>query len=96
MAKKENDEVIKLEREIKELKSLNRSLQRQLKTRERKYKPEQDQDEIIKEDYEMKTKCQKCGKGKKQLVDLGPRQLITCTVCDYRETLKQNVKKEEV
>lgn len=96
MGKKDNDELVKLEREIKELKSLNRSLQRQLKNHDRKYKPEQDQDEIIKEEYDMKTKCRMCGKGKKQIVDLGPRQLITCTVCDYRETLKPNVKKEEL
>jgi len=91
-----NEEVAQLEKEIKELKSLNRSLQRQLKTRQRKYKPDHNQEVIIKEDYDNKTKCPKCGKGNKQIVELGPRQLVTCTVCDYKETIKPNVKKEEI
>lgn len=91
-----NDETSNLEKEIKELKSLNRSLQRQLKTRKRKYVPEENQEEIIKQEYEDKTKCSKCGKGNKQIVELGPRQLITCTVCDYKQTVKRNVKKEEI
>jgi ribosomal protein S27E len=94
--KKPDDEIVKLEKEIKDLKSINRSLQRQVKTRLRKYKPESNQEDIIKEEYDSKIKCNKCGKGNKQLVDLGPRQLITCTVCDYKETLKPDVKKEEI
>lgn len=89
------DEIVKLEREIKDLKSLNRSLQRQLKTRGRKYKPEQSSEEIIKEEFNDKNKCQKCGKGERQIIELGPRQLITCTICDYKETVKLNIKKEK-
>ena len=97
MSKKNpDDEIAKLEREIKDLKSINRSLQRQIKTRLRKYTPELNQEDIIKEEYDHKIKCSNCGKGNKQLVDLGPRKLITCTVCDYKETLKPNVKKEEI
>lgn len=97
MSKKQKpDEVTKLEKEVKELKSINRSLMRQLKKQNREYQPEQDKEEIIAEDYKKQNNCEQCGKGDKITTKLGPRVLITCSLCDFRKAKKTNVKEEEV
>ena len=51
--------------------------------------PEHEQEDLIKEDQEEKQGiCESCGKGKLTVVELGPRQLVSCSVCEYRKTLK--------
>lgn len=85
----QNDDIERLEQEIKRLKSENRHLHKELKRSNKKYKPEHDQEELIKEDHKHKPDiCEQCGKGKLAIVELGPRKLISCDVCDYRKTLK--------
>jgi len=84
-----DDEVEKLEQEIKRLKSENRHLHKELKRSNKKYQPEHEQEDLIKEDHKEKLNiCDNCGKGKLAIVELGPRKLISCTVCEYRKTLK--------
>jgi predicted nuclease with TOPRIM domain len=84
-----DDEVEKLEQEINRLKSENRHLHKELKRSNKKYKPEHEQEDLIKEDHKEKLNiCDNCGKGKLAIVELGPRKLVSCTVCEYRKTLK--------
>lgn len=84
-----DDEVEHLEQEIKRLKSENRHLHKELKRSNKKYKPEHEQEDLIKQDQEEKQGiCESCGKGKLTVVELGPRQLVSCNVCEYRKTLK--------
>lgn len=97
MSKKQKpDEVTKLEKEVKELKSINRSLMRQLKKSNREHIPEQTKEEILTEEYEQKHNCEQCGKGQKIITKLGPRVLVTCSLCDFRKAKKTNVKEEEI
>lgn len=97
MSKKQKpDEITKLEKEVKELKSINRSLMRQLKKQNREYQPEQEAEEIVAEDYKKHDNCEQCGKGQKLITKLGPRVMITCSLCDFRKTKKTNVKEEEL
>jgi hypothetical protein len=88
--KKENtDEIEQLEQEIKMLKCENRHLKKELKRSNKRYKPDHTQEDLIEEDHETKHGiCEQCGKGKLAVVELGPRKLISCSVCDYRKTLK--------
>ena len=94
---KDEDIVEKLEKEIKELKSINRGLQKQLKKEQKKYKPEHTDEELFKEEIAKtkKVKCAECGRGEVQETKLGPRILIACTVCSYRKSLKHNNGEEE-
>lgn len=87
--KEAEDDVEKLEIELRKLKSENRHLQKQLKKSNKKYKPEHDREKLIEEDHSpKKTICQECGKGEIVTTELGPRKLVRCTVCEYRKTLK--------
>lgn len=96
MSKKQKpDEVTQLEKELKELKSINRSLMRQLKKHNREYKPEQEEEEIQTQ-YKDTNKCDQCGKGEKLITKLGPRTLITCSLCDFRKAKKTNVEEKEI
>jgi len=84
-----DDEVEKLEQEIKRLKSENRHLHKELKRSNKKYQPEHEQEDLIKKDHKEKLNiCDNCGKGKLAIVELGPRKLVRCNVCEYRKTLK--------
>jgi hypothetical protein len=87
--KEADDDVEKLEIEVRKLKSENRHLQKRLKKSNKKYKPEHDREKLIEEDHAPKRLvCQQCGKGEIVSTELGPRKLVRCTVCDYRKTLK--------
>jgi hypothetical protein len=84
-----DEEVEHLEQEIKRLKSENRHLHKELKRSNKKYNPEHTQEELMIEEHKEKEPvCENCGKGKLAIVELGPRKLISCTVCEYRKTLK--------
>lgn len=86
----EEDYIEKLEKEIRELKSINRSLMKQLKKQSkgvnrRDYK-EYDRDE---EDKVKKNQCFECGKGTiKVSLNIPGREIITCTICDHRKVRK--------
>lgn len=90
--KRDLDELEQLKSENKELRSTVKSLERQLKKLNKEFKAEYNQDELIEEDIKDKTpkkqKCHKCARGNIQIVELGPKRLENCTVCDYRKLLK--------
>ena len=98
-SKKQKTEVERLQDEIKELKSINKSLSRKIKEDNKKYKPENDKDKLLKEDFDEKNTCKNCGKGNITIIELGPKKIRTCSLkCGYREIIKDNAKekKEEV
>jgi hypothetical protein len=87
--KKSDDEdvVHKLEKEIRELKSLNRSLQKRLKKLNKGYKAEEfDFEEKEKEDHRKddSNKCPDCLKGHVVIIELGPRKQQGCNTCGWR------------
>jgi FtsZ-binding cell division protein ZapB len=90
MSRKKNsiDEVEQLQIEVRKLKSENRHLQKELKKNNKKYKPQHDKIDLIEEEHNDKHICNECGKGRIITTELGPRKLVTCTVCEYRKTLK--------
>jgi len=93
----ETDNTEKLEKEIKELKSQVRSLQRQLKQKPHIVTDEEEskKDTLIKEEYNSKNKCIVCGKGELKISKLGPRTLATCSICDYRKVIKNGKEEKE-
>lgn len=44
------------------------------------------------EEYE-KVICNECGKGEVKVLDLGNKQVITCTICEHRKVLGGKEKK---
>ena len=87
--KGDDEDVEKLEQEVRKLKSENRHLHKELKKNNKKYKPEHNQEKLLEEDHApKKIVCQECGKGQLVTTDLGPRKLVRCTICEYRKTLK--------
>lgn len=86
-SKKRNiDELEQLKAENRELKSIVKSLQRQLKKVEKEFRAEFNQEDLIKEDLHTHIpRCKGCGKGKIKETALGElRTIISCTVCDYK------------
>lgn len=82
-----------LQKEIKELKSINRHLERELKKYEQGKSPEskgsKKRDKIIQEDFDEIDKCTNCGKGRITKTPIGPRTIIGCSNnCGYRSVLK--------
>lgn len=91
--KRSTDELEQLRSENKELRSTIKSLERQIKKLNRELKNEFDVDDIIQEITEESkqthNKCTKCGKGKLNTTELGPRIIETCTQCDHRKVIKK-------
>jgi formate dehydrogenase maturation protein FdhE len=89
--KKEDDYVEKLEKEVRELKSINRSLLKQLKKISKginKDKYEEALDEVEngpkKEAEDRRAECPECGrKGLTEIIIAG-RRFQKCSICDYR------------
>lgn len=90
--KKTTDELEQLKAENRELKSINKSLMRQIRKLEKEYKTEFVQELLIKEDIEDKKpkaeKCSKCARGTIKTTELGPRSIQSCTICDFRRVVK--------
>jgi predicted nucleic acid-binding Zn ribbon protein len=85
------DELEQLQKEVKELRSINRSLEKEIKKSNKQYKPEFDSEVLLKEEVEDKrSKCPQCGKGHLISTELGPRKLVRCELCDYRLVNKLN------
>lgn len=89
MAKRnrEEDELRRLEKEVRELKALNRSLMKQLKKLNRGYykirEDLDDEDEIEVEKYTLPI-CEECGRGELIEITVLNRKFKRCTTCDYR------------
>jgi hypothetical protein len=90
--KKSSDEetIERLENEIRELKSLNRSLLRRLKKVDKGYYKNRDEDdeesvEAPKEYFkEQKKSCTNCAKGELIEVSVAGRKFIRCELCGFR------------
>lgn len=84
---KPDNEIERLEAEIRELKQTNRSLLKRLKKVDKGYvKVKADRElKIPKDELEEDFDCVNCGKGYKQEAEIGPRKIVTCTNCDYRK-----------
>jgi len=72
--------------QIRELKSINRRLERQLKE-VLKHQSTKSKNDCKKESKE--NICQNCGKGILESVDLGIRIITSCPLCGYRESIKK-------
>ena len=86
--RKEEDEVEKLEKEIRELKMINRSLLKRLRKVDKgfdefiKDKSEERQNEKYEE--EKKPDCPNCRKGFTARVNIAGRNFSRCEVCGWR------------
>ena len=91
MAKKRNeDEISRLEEQIRELKSINRSLMKRLKKVDRHYKDTiNERDEEAPEKEGNKRTCFNCERGDITEVNLLGRVFERCTVCDWRSGTKK-------
>lgn len=86
--KEDVDKLEQLERDNKSLRTLNRSLMRQLKKLNRDINFEELSEEETFEDI-PKNQCPQCTRGTIKEVDLGPRKFSRCEVCNYRtKTIK--------
>lgn len=93
--KKEIDHVERLEKEIRELKSINRALMKRLKKLDRDFRKIEDLEEELVSIYQnedhapKKNVCPECSKGKVEEVNLGARVMRKCeNNCGYREFKK--------
>lgn len=98
-SKKQTPEIEQLHQEIKNLKSINRHLERELKkSHQPKGKSKAHQDKLIQEEFDEKDKeniCQRCQKGRVTKTSLGPRIITSCSNnCGFREIVKNEKKKE--
>jgi DNA-directed RNA polymerase subunit RPC12/RpoP len=100
---KEVDEIEQLRKEIRELKSINRALTRQLKKLSKGQHRLVDLEDELKEallEQEVETKteknsCKDCGSGRLEDVDLGVRNIQVCRDCGWRSITKKARKKKE-
>lgn len=87
-AKKEQDYVEKLELEIRELKSINRSLMKQLKKLSKgihKQEYEEALEQIVNEPKEETGRsCPQCGSKRLKQIEIAGRRFESCNICDYK------------
>lgn len=82
--KTEDDKIGELEKRVRILKSINRGLLKKLKRVDREYR-DYHQADFIDEKIEFALeKCQECGKGEIEEIDIVGRKFFKCTVCDYK------------
>lgn len=90
--RREEDEVETLQKEVRELKAVNRSLMKRLKKVDREYAEqiEKINQEIAVREHDSggeitrSIPCEHCGKGRIEEIDIVGRKFEKCTVCDYR------------
>jgi uncharacterized protein YegJ (DUF2314 family) len=85
---READKVEQLEKQVRELKNLNRSLMRQLKKLSKGTKFEEDEFEF-KDPGKVKNTCEHCGKGDIEITELGKAKFFRCLICDSKGRLKK-------
>lgn len=85
-------------RELEDLRAENRRLKkviRQLQKSAHIYNNIKDLvQEIPQEKEDAKLICDSCGKGEVVILDLGARKVLSCSLCEHREVLKDGSKKE--
>lgn len=97
--REETDEIETLQKEIRELKALNRSLVKQIKKLSKGANRIQELEEILQDEFENKSKespketkkagyCPKCVEGELSLVSLGEKAYSFCSHCSYRKRTK--------
>jgi hypothetical protein len=90
--KKDDDEVTRLQKQIRELKSMNRALLKRLKKVDRNYEEEtkEELDQELEERYvELSDPtCKDCGRGNIIIIDLPSGKLKMCDVCKKRTKTK--------
>lgn len=94
--KDSGDEVSRLERQVRELKSINRNLTKRLKKLEKgKDRYEEYEEDCQEEALEDKRQepptgnlCTECKTGQIELIDLGARKMEKCLDCGHRKTKK--------
>lgn len=87
-----DSDVERLEEEVRELKSLNRTLMRQLKKVNRGYRKIREEDleeEEVKEVKRSKDPCPTC-REEVQTIQVGPRTIKACRSCSWRGVLKKS------
>lgn len=91
----EDDEVERLQKEVRELKSLNRSLMKRLKKIDREYaeeiekaNSERAQSEDVPSVQTRRSLCGHCGKGNIVTVDIVGRKFQKCDTCDWKSGRK--------
>lgn len=83
--KRKDDEITRLEKQIRELKSTNRSLLKYIKKLDRHYKEEDiEVDEEENEPVYQAENCPDCYKGSLVVVRLAGREFKRCSLCHYR------------
>jgi predicted RNase H-like nuclease (RuvC/YqgF family) len=91
--KADTEEIELLRREIKDLNSTIRHLEREIKKQGNKPDSKgakKRQDAIIQEDWDQKNKCPQCCKGDLIKSDLGVRMITSCSIgCGYREVTRK-------
>lgn len=95
---KKTDDVYRLEKELREYKDIIKSLERQLKKRDKEEKVSTSEKKKEKPLKEEKDKCPDCKSGDIIVSDLGVRIISSCSKkCGWRKITKFNgsVKKEE-
>jgi ribosomal protein L37AE/L43A len=87
---REESYIEQLEKEIRELKSINRSLMRRLKKVDREFRKKGD--EVLNNDPEpmvIPKICPECGKGHLKIVSIGIRVCDKCDVCGYASRFRK-------
>lgn len=87
--RKSGSELEFLRGEVKRLKKLVRQLQKNAHI----YNNIKDLVEDPPDEEDEKIICNECGKGEVKILDLGNRQVITCTICDHRKVINVKEKK---
>lgn len=94
VAPRKPDEVERLEKQIRELKATNRSLERRLKKLNKGYYKIRDEGKIEEKDIPKEVKiCYSCRVGHLQLIDLGSRYYRQCNECKYHTKSKLKMRK---
>lgn len=87
MARKRNkDEYVeRLERELRDLKSVNRQLMRRLKKVDRQFRQSEELEDEAQRETEVRAKpaydCRECKQGNLKELDLGTRKYQVCSFC---------------
>lgn len=90
MGKKRHEEeyIERLEKQIRELKSVNRQLLRRIKKLDRKYKPDDLDEEPVKK-VTVSHECPKCKLSNLREIVLGMRKYKVCNGCNYRTKVEK-------
>lgn len=81
---RELDKTEQLEKQVRELKSLNRSLMKQLKKLSKGTLIEDKDDDDWDEPKKKHERCETCGKGILEITVLGKSEFFRCLTCDHR------------